>query len=253
MAKSLAVVAGTGIAISAVCLGLAGALAGDDFRNFHIHSLYFDGLFRSCGEGNEGNTAGVTGNTREIAWDSDGDEVTINVPATVTYRPGTRTTLLASGSPETLSHLRVRGGRIEFDCRGLFFGGDLDLILPGQTLSDFTLNGSGRLVLENIDLPELDVTIRGSGEVEATGTAEDVGLSIAGSGEAHLGRLAVKSMEVRIAGSGDAEIAPEDEADIRIAGSGEIRLLTQPRSLETSIAGSGDIVHVPRTPAAPTP
>jgi len=246
MAKALAVVAGTGIAISAVCLGLAAALAGDDFGNFRIHDLYFDGLFRSCGEGNG---ADVTGNTREIAWDSDGDEVTINVPATVTYRPGPGTMLIARGSPEALSHLRVRGGRIEFDCRGLYFGGDLDLILSGQKLSDFTLNGSGRLVLENINPPELDVAIRGSGEVEATGTAEDVDLSIAGSGEAHLGGLVVKSMEVRIAGSGDAEIAPEDEVDIRIAGSGEIRLLTQPRSLETSIAGSGDIVHVPRAPA----
>ena len=250
MAKTLAVVAGTGIAISAVCLGLAAALAGDDFDSFHIHSLYFDGLFRSCGEGN---AAAVTGNSREIAWDGDGDEVTINVPATVTYRPGTGMTLIARGSPEALNHLRVRGGRIEFDCRGLFFGGDLDLILPGRPLNDFTLNGSGRLVLENINVPELDVAIRGSGEVEATGTAQDVELSIAGSGEAHLGGLAVKTMEVRIAGSGDAEIAPEDEADIRIAGSGEIRLLTQPRSLETRIAGSGEIVHAPRTPTAPTP
>ena len=240
MARSLAVIAGTGIAVSVACLSLAAALAGDD-----LGSLHFGPFFRSCGEGN---LAEVVNNTREIAWDSNDDDVTINVPATVTYRPGTGTMLIARGEPEVLSHLRVRDGRIGLDCRGVSFG-DLELTLPGLPLSDFTLNGSGRLVLENINQPELEVSLRGSGEVEATGTAENVDLSIAGSGEARLANLAVKSMEVRIAGSGDAEIAPEDEVDIRIAGSGDIRLLTQPPNIKTSIAGSGDIVHVPRTPA----
>jgi hypothetical protein len=244
MARSLAVVAGTGIAVSVACLGLAAALAGDDLRNLH-----FGNLFRSCGEGN---LAEVVNDTREIAWDSDDTDVTINVPATVTYRPGTGTMLIARGSPEVLSHLQVRDGRIGLDCRGVSFGSDLELTLPGLPLNDFTLNGSGRLVLENINQPELEVSLRGSGEIEATGSAEEMSLSIAGSGEARLANLAVKSMEVSIAGSGDAEIAPEDDVDISIAGSGKIRLLTQPRNIRTSIAGSGDIVHVPRPPA-PTP
>jgi hypothetical protein len=51
---------------------------------------------------------GVNG-TREIAWESDSDEVTINVPSTVIYRPGSGTMLIARGSPEMLGHLRVRG------------------------------------------------------------------------------------------------------------------------------------------------
>jgi hypothetical protein len=241
MARTLAVVAGTGIAVSVACLSLAAALAGDDFRSLHLGNF-----FSRCGEGN---LADVVNNTREIAWDSDDNDVTINVPANVTYRPGTGTTLIARGSPEVLSHLQVRDGRIGFDCRGLSFGRDLELTLPGLPLSDFTLNGSVRLVLENIDQPELEVSIHGSGEVEATGSAEDVSLSIAGAGEARLANLAVKSMEVSIAGAGDAEIAPEDEVDISIAGAGRIRLLTEPRSVKTSIAGAGDIVRVPRTPA----
>lgn len=240
MARTLAIVAGTGIAVSAVCLALAAA-----FDDRHIGRL-----FNSCGEGN----AAVTGDTLEVPWESDSNEVTINVPATVTYRPGARTNLLATGSPEALSHLRVRGSRIEFDCRGLDFGDDdLDLILPGERLSDFTLNGSGRLVLEGLNLAELDIALRGRGEVQATGTAQDVELSIAGLGEAHLSGLASKSMEVNIAGKGEAEIAPEDEVEIMIAGAGEIRLLTEPRSVKQTIFGAGEIVRVPRAPAAPTP
>jgi hypothetical protein len=237
MSKRLAVVAGTGIAICLVCLGFAAAI--DDISP--------GGLFGRCRElsGDAG-----AGSTREIAWESDSDEVTINVPSTVTYRPGSGTMLIARGSPEALGHLRVRGKRIEFDCRGWDLDGDLDLTLPGQPLNDFTLNGKGRLILENINTRELDIALHGKGEVEATGTAEDVDLTMAGDGEAHLGKLAAKSVEVRIAGNGDAEIAPEDEADIMIAGSGVIRLLTQPRSLEQTILGSGKIVQAPAPPAS---
>ena len=238
MARTLAIVAGTGIAVSAVCLALAAA-----FDDRHIGRL-----FSSCGEGN---ATGVTGTTLEVPWEDDSDEVTINVSATVTYRPGTRTSLLATGSPEALSHLRVRGSRIEFDCRGLDYE-DLDLVLPGRELSDFTLNGSGRLVLEDLNLTELDVALHGRGEVEASGRADDVDLTMAGAGEARLGGLAVKSMQVRIAGAGDAEIAPEEDVEIMIAGAGEIRLLTEPRSVEQSIFGAGKIVRAPR-PSAPAP
>lgn len=239
MARTLAIVAGTGIAVSVACLALAAA-----FDDRHIGRL-----FSRCGEGT---AVGVTGNTLEVPWESDGNQVTINVPATVTYRPGARTTLLATGSPEALSHLRVRGSRIEFDCRGLGFE-ELELILPGERLSDFTLNGSGRLVLEDLNLLELEVALHGRGEVEATGTADDVEITMAGSGEARLGRLVAKSMEIDIAGKGEAEIAPEDEVEIMIAGAGEIRLLTEPRSVKQTILGAGEIVRVPRTPAAPVP
>ena len=83
MSKMLAVVAGGGIAISVVCLGFAAAI--DDFSP--------GGLFSRCGAPT--GDVGVNG-TREIAWESDSDEVTINVPSTVTYRPGSGTMLIAS-------------------------------------------------------------------------------------------------------------------------------------------------------------
>jgi hypothetical protein len=99
----------------------------------------------------------------------------------------------------------------------------------------------------------LEIKLNGRGDVRGTGTAEDVDLRIAGSGDAYLGELAVQRVKVRIAGSGDAELAPEDDADIRIAGSGRIRFLKQPRNLHTRIAGSGRIVNAPPagTPEGP--
>jgi hypothetical protein len=283
MARSLVIVAGAGIAVSAVCLGLAAAVAGDDFGDLHIGGL--GSLFHACDDSSAG---GFTGNTREIAWEDEGDDVTINVPATVTYRPGTGTTLIASGDPRALSHLRVTDeGEIEFDCRGLDVD-ELTLTLPGRPFSDFAMNGSGTLVLENLSQRELDIAVRGSGrilaggtadevdveiagsgeaefngivarqieiaifgsgEVLGTGTADTLEVSIAGSGDATLGGLNVGRVEVNIAGSGDATVAPRDQAEVNIAGSGDVSFVTQPQRLETNIAGSGKIVHAPATPA----
>ena len=48
---------------------------------------------------------------------------------------------------------------------------------------------------------------------------------------------------VGLAGSGDSEIAPSDNLAVKIAGSGQVHLKTEPRHIETHIAGSGEIFH----------
>jgi hypothetical protein len=56
--------------------------------------------------------------------------------------------------------------------------------------------------------------------------------------------VASEDVSVRIAGSGNADIAPRGEAKIRIAGSGDVNLHSNPRNVETRIAGSGRIHNV---------
>jgi hypothetical protein len=53
---------------------------------------------------------------------------------------------------------------------------------------------------------------------------------------------------VRIAGSGDADIAPIEAADVDIAGSGEVRLHSQPKHLRSQVHGSGRIIETPSGP-----
>ncbi len=238
MPRTLIVVAGAGLTISFVCLSLASALGGGG-----VGPGWF---FNGC---EAFDTKATGGNSREFTWDGD-DEVTINVPASVHYRPDGGPTLIASGPPEVLRHLRVSNGRVAYDCRESGFDRALTLTLPGRPLQKFTLNGSSNLMLEDINQPELKIRIRGKGAVRATGTAKNVDVSIAGSGEVHLGELAVQNLDIRIAGSGEGEVAPQEQADIHIAGSGKIRLLTQPHTLNTHIAGSGRIVNAPPSSSA---
>jgi len=64
------------------------------------------------------------------------------------------------------------------------------------------------------------------------------------AGDADLGHVASQISEVHIAGSGNTDIAPTDEADIHIAGSGDVNLHSNPKKLETHIAGSGRIHNI---------
>jgi hypothetical protein len=235
--RTLGVIALAGVGVSVVCLGLAHAIDPSVNRNWGDG---FGFMYRGC-SAPAGDSADIT---RELQWNGD-DTVTINVPATIHYRPDNGPVLRASGPNAVMSHLRVRDGRVELDCRMYGTDRELDLVLPGRAFDSFTLNGTGHLVLENLKQTQLNISLRGDADVRATGVADDLTLTIAGSGDADMGQLAVQSSRVRIAGSGKAALAPRDSADIFIAGDGEIRFLEQPRHLQTHIAGSGRIINAP--------
>jgi len=52
-----------------------------------------------------------------------------------------------------------------------------------------------------------------------------------------------KNVDVDIKGSGKAEVAPQDSLNVDLSGSGTITLRSEPKKIETSIRGSGTIVH----------
>ena len=134
--RTLAVVAGAGIVTSIACLSLANAIDPSVYT-MDRHGFVFAG----CTVPADNSTNG----TRELAWNGD-SVATINVPATVHYRPGAGSTVHASGPNELMSHLRVREGRIELDCNLSGFDRELDLVLPGRAFHTFTLNGTPGII-----------------------------------------------------------------------------------------------------------
>jgi hypothetical protein len=72
-------------------------------------------------------------------------------------------------------------------------------------------------------------------------------VAVEGSGDMKLGGLAANTVNVDIRGSGNVEIAPRDGLKVQIAGSGDVTLRNEPTKIETSIAGSGDIIHADGT------
>lgn len=180
--------------------------------------------------------------SRTIAWDGS-DTVGISGSADVRYTHGVGDSVTISGDANQIQHMQVRDGNIEMDCRGWYHGDRMTITLPGRNFSKFSLAGSGSMLLNGIDQPTLRLDVAGSGDITANGKTQNLEISIAGSGQMHLGKLAVTDATVSVAGSGDTEIAPSGKLAVEIAGSGRVRLLNEPKHIETHIAGSGEILH----------
>lgn len=232
--KHLALIALGGLTLSAMALGAAAAIADKDDK--HLDLDFFSDR-PACNFDLAGHNA-----SRSIAWDGS-DGVSIAVPADAKYQRGSGDAVTVSGDANLIQHVRVQGGRIEMDCRSWHHDGRLAINLPGRTFTKFGVAGSGSMNLNGIDQPDVKLAIAGSGDVTATGKAARLDASIAGSGKMHLGQLAAGDVNLHIAGSGDSEVAPSGDLSVRIAGSGKVHLLSEPRHMETKIAGSGEIFH----------
>lgn len=240
MVHKLAVVAFTGLVVSTVAMGAAAAIGANEFKDS------FDGMdFSMFGDRPRCEKASdATATSRILEWDGS-DEVSLNVPGRARYTPNGDKELRVSGDPDLVAHVRVRDGRIELNCRGRGWGDQaLEITLPGLPMKEFGIAGSGKLELNNLDQNDLRVSIAGSGSITASGKVQDVEISIKGSGDADLGKVQAGDAKVEIFGSGNADIAPRDEVEVHIAGSGDVNLHTTPRNVETHIMGSGRIHNV---------
>lgn len=243
MTSKLAWVAVGGLGIGIAALSLAYALSGDELRRFAGRDYFFGASCRGD-DSKAGDKPGTGRTERRWTWDG-GDTVEVALPAHVHYRAGDGSEVIVRGLADAVANVRIKGSRISSDCVRMFGPGDLDITLPGRLFKVVSVSGSGTVVMDNLAQPALAVRISGSGSLSAQGTSDQVTVSIAGSGRAKLASLATKQLTVDISGSGKLEAAPQDVADVRISGSGNVHLLSRPASLRSQTSGSGGITTGP--------
>lgn len=233
--NKLGIIAATGLGVALVCAVAAASLGVGDIGDDLDFAWFGDPV---CAD------TGATAASRSLAWEGS-DTVTIEVPANVHYRPGSGQMLEVQGDPMVLSHLRVKEGHIDLDCHlRRWHNRRVDITLPGRQFQRYNVAGLADMDLRDLDQDRLKISIAGKATVTATGKVNDLKLEIAGKGDAHLKDLAVQKLNLDIAGRGDVETSPTEEADISIAGSGDVALYTEPRHISTSIMGSGHIRHL---------
>jgi len=238
MSKRLALIAASGIAIGTICLGVAMAVGG---RSVLSHLDDFD--FGDWGNPRCGVALANTDASRDLDW-TGGDRVAINLPANIHYQRGQGDKVTVTGDSAIVPLVEIEDNQIRLNCHMRRMGKRLEITLPGRDFERFTINGSGDMNLAGIAQPRLQLRVNGSGDVTASGKTDDLEYSVAGSGDGHFEALDAASVTVNIAGSGDADVAPKDRLEVRVAGSGKVTLHSEPRQLETHIAGSGRIIHV---------
>lgn len=108
---------------------------------------------------------------------------------------------------------------------------------------EIEVTGSGDVKLSSLKAKALAVSIRGSGDVAASGQVSTQDIAIAGSGDYAGNDLESQTAAISIKGSGDANLWATETLAVSIAGSGDVAYRGQPK-LSQSIAGSGEVRQV---------
>lgn len=102
--------------------------------------------------------------------------------------------------------------------------------------------GSGNVEVE-INAPSVSAEIAGSGNIRISGSAKDLKTGIYGSGSINAGELKTEEADVQIAGSGNVDVNANNKLNVKVAGSGEVRHKGG-ASVSKEIAGSGSVIKV---------
>jgi hypothetical protein len=120
---------------------------------------------------------------------------------------------------------------------------DLSKLVAQQTSA--LIWGSVAVKLSDIKQDVLRIAMHGSGAITASGEAHEVSLDAAGSGRADLGKLVTQQANAHISGSAEVDLAPREDADISISGSGVVRLHGAVAQIHSHVSGSGQIKQLP--------
>jgi hypothetical protein len=120
--------------------------------------------------------------------------------------------------------------------------GELTIIgLKTQDL-ELSMSGAGNLKLDNVVVQNLVVGLSGAGSLTASGTADNLKLSISGVGSFHGADLNSKTARVNISGMGSATVWVDDELAASISGAGSVNYYGSPQ-VSKNVSGLGSVTH----------
>jgi len=119
--------------------------------------------------------------------------------------------------------------------------GTMKVNSPFNDLEFLLLTGSGNVDLKcNCRLNKLEATISGSGNMNATGTVQDLYIKISGSGNIRFSNMKARNATCTLSGSGNMYVYIENKLEAFLSGSGDIVYSGSP-SVNSNLSGSGHI------------
>jgi len=259
MIRTLFIIAGAGVVLATGALTGAVALTGNDLK----HNDWTWSVTESGGGGG-GDFRMERGPeqpdvTRSLAW-TGGDRLQIEVPVDVTYVQGAAAGVVVTGPRGLADRIRLIDGRLTMEAAerdtpgehgsirwtgsGIRVWNDeerLTVTVTAPSVAQFDLVGSGDVDIRDYDQPGLALTLSGSGDVTAQGSARAVTVDISGSGDADLSALQTVDADIDLSGNGDVRVGPSGRAIIDISGNGDVVLTRRPTTVSQTISGNGDV------------
>jgi hypothetical protein len=176
--------------------------------------------------------------------DGEVDRIAVMGGFDVTVTVGEEAEVVLHGTDDDLDavDVRVRDGRLEIGGRRGGWGRpvEVEVEVTMPRLREAAVAGSGDLVVQGVRGEEFVASVSGSGALRAKGEADDIRLSITGSGDLDLSELTAKTAHVVIAGSGNARLHASDRVVGSVSGSGDVGVAGGAQC-QVRVAGSGGV------------
>lgn len=181
---------------------------------------------------------------------SDYSSISYALPCNLTVYQDNSESLIIKGNVGQIKNIitKVENGELKIYSEDHWNGdmGGVEIIVHLVSIEALSVAGSGNVkIITPLNANDLEISIRGSGDLscmELSGSNLEVNL--AGSGNIKLGGKVKNEVEISIAGSGEVK-ADELEclkAEVNIAGSGSASVYATEK-LESSITGSGNTYY----------
>ena len=158
-----------------------------------------------------------------------------------THVSGSALTISSDGCISTDEKILVTVYLNELD--GLEINGSGNINVPDTFFVDkikLEINGSGDISGKFI-AAKIDLEIKGSGNITLTGSANKEDIEIRGSGNINSQSLICNEANIDVAGSGDVRVYAIKNLDVDVAGSGSVYYKGKP-TINSHVAGSGKVV-----------
>lgn len=121
--------------------------------------------------------------------------------------------------------------------------GTVHVSSPLKTTGTLSLSstGSGKVLVDSLEAADVQVEIRGSGEMRVVGVARSVRARVSGSGDLDAQRLRTEEGTVHVSGSGDCKLFASRKVDIEANGSGDVFVTGHPSQKASKVTGSGNV------------
>ncbi len=232
-------------------------------RNIYLILAVFFSLLSSCDDYYHDCIRGNGPTIRDERNVDDFDEIYNVINANVHITQGEPFQVIVEGREDIVDKIRTRvnNDELSIESRYCLKGGGVDIFITMPEITRISNAGSGNIYSDNVWITQdLDMSVSGSGDINADLEADNLDYKIAGSGNITLtGNCVVQEIrisgsgrvnsfglfsdeaDVNISGSGRCEINVDEILDVRISGSGRVYYKGNP-TIDSSISGSGRII-----------
>ena len=163
----------------------------------------------------------------------------------VTVQVGARRSVIVHADSNLLRRVttRVRSGRLVIGTTpgNLSAKSPMFVAVSLPSLDRLRLQGDGNIAVTGVNSQRLAVSLPGSGNIDATGTATKLDVTISGEGTALLRQLVARDAKAALSGDGSIMLTATRSLTASVSGSGTILYGGTPAHVTQTVTGSGTI------------